>query len=83
MIVGMIGVPTAANIVFLVRFLGDQSNLRVIWMRGEEAVDVYVSKSLGKGDMILFAGVLISKKDDAVFPQKHPQFVRTLRRLET
>ena len=68
-VVGVIGVPAAADVDLLVGFLQDLGDLRVALHRVEEAVDVDRAEALGEGDVVFGFELLAAKEDDPVFAE--------------
>ena len=55
----MIGVPAAANILFLVPLFEDLGNFRIPVHVSEKTVDIDIAKFFGKGDLIVRREFLI------------------------
>ena len=67
LVIGMIRVPRAADIGFLVSCLADDRNLLVLIGQREIIVDVDPAPTLGKGNVIVGGEVLVAKHSDAMF----------------
>ena len=63
MVVGMVGVPAAANIRGLLGFLGDGCNLVITVQTREKPVDVNLAPALCKSDMLVRRDVLIAQEN--------------------
>ncbi|MBA7683896.1 hypothetical protein ES703_92282 [subsurface metagenome] len=63
----MVGVPAAADIGFLVRFLAHFRYLRIAGRRLEEPVDVDGPEALREGDVLFGSDGLVPEEDHAVF----------------
>ena len=58
-----------AGVARLLGFLSHFGDHRIAGDGGEEAVDVDRRKTLGKGDVLLWGEILVSKEDDTVLPE--------------
>src|SRR5580704_17850728 len=65
----MVGVPAAADIHFLVRFLRDQRDLGIAIRMSEEPVYVDFAKAARRCDMLLRRQSLFPEHNDTVFGQ--------------
>ncbi len=72
LVVGMIGVPAAADVELLIGLLANLGDLRVAGVRLEELVDVDGTPALGEGDVLLGRDALIAKEDHAELPVRIP-----------
>ena len=66
----MVGVPAAADVLFLIFFLENQSDLRMPFNLGEEAVDIDVAKASGEGDLLVRTNVLVPHDNYAVISER-------------
>ena len=62
----MVGVPAAADIELLVRFLQHLGNFRIAFALLEKAVEVNRAPALGKGDMRFGGQFLVAEKQRAM-----------------
>ena len=65
-VIGMIGVPAAANIGELILFLPHLRDLRILAIGGEEAVDVDLAPAPRERNMLLGRQLLVAKEDHPI-----------------
>ena len=66
----MVGVPAAADVFFLILLLENQSDFRMPFNLGEEAVDVDIAKASGESDLLIRTDVLVPYDDHAVISER-------------
>ena len=69
-VVAVIGMPTAADIAFVMRFLQYLRHLGITVDVTKEPVDVDIPKLLRDGDVLLGGQVLVPEKQHTVFTQR-------------
>ena len=61
--------PTTANVIYLIRFLGHQSNLGVLGVRLEKTINVDLTKLFRECNVIHFRNLLVSDKYQAMLKE--------------